>query len=167
MEGSCIAGRIWYQIVTRPRYVTGLNVQEGTFLILGNIDRTIGRAMCDNYDPNKCQTVSEMLARLGDKWTVLVIMMLGDGPQRFSDLKRSVVGISQRMLTLTLRALERDGIVERTVHPTVPPKVEYALSDRGRSLRCALVPVADWVMEHREGIEESQTRFDSETGKSF
>ncbi|MGL4199217.1 MAG: winged helix-turn-helix transcriptional regulator, partial [Allorhizobium sp.] len=85
--------------------------------------------MCDNYDPSKCQTVSEMLARLGDKWTVLVIMMLADGPQRFSDLKRSVVGISQRMLTLTLRSLERDGIVERTVHPTVPPKVEYALTD--------------------------------------
>ena len=100
--------------------------------------------MCDNYDPNKCQTVSEMLARLGDKWTVLVIMMLGDGPQRFSDLKRSVVGISQRMLTLTLRALERDGIVERTVHPTVPPKVEYSLTDEGRTIGPILLQLRGW-----------------------
>lgn len=83
--------------------------------------------------PPSVPRVSEMLARLGDKWTVLVIMMLGDGPQRFSDLKRMVVGVSQRMLTLTLRALERDGIVERTVHPTVPPRVEYAPTDLGRS----------------------------------
>ncbi|MFN3503163.1 MAG: winged helix-turn-helix transcriptional regulator [Allorhizobium sp.] len=116
--------------------------------------------MCDNYDPNKCQTVSEMLARLGDKWTVLVIMMLGDGPQRFSDLKRSVVGISQRMLTLTLRALERDGIVERTVHPTVPPKVEYALTDLGRSFGEPIRALGGWVFTHHERIQTARAEFD-------
>ncbi|RYE53329.1 MAG: transcriptional regulator, partial [Rhizobiaceae bacterium] len=73
-----------------------------------------------------------------------------------------VPGISQRMLTVTLRNLERDGLVSRTVYPTIPPKVEYRLSDRGRSLRCAIVPIAEWVTDNREGIEESQRRFDSD-----
>lgn len=117
--------------------------------------------MCDSYDPMKCQTVSEMLARLGDKWTVLVIMMLGDTPKRFSDLKRSVVGISQRMLTLTLRALERDGIVERTVHPTVPPKVEYALTDLGRSFGEPIRALGGWVFTHHEHIQSARVEFDS------
>jgi DNA-binding HxlR family transcriptional regulator len=117
--------------------------------------------MCDSsYDPAKCQTVSEMLARLGDKWTVLVIMMLGDGPQRFSDLKRSVVGISQRMLTLTLRALERDGLVARTVHPTVPPKVEYALTELGCSFGEPIRAMGGWVFRNHDLIQKARTEFD-------
>ena len=135
-------------------------MQEGAFLIPGYTDTTMGRPMCDNYDPTKCQTVSEMLARLGDKWTVLVIMMLGDGPRRFSDLKRSVVGISQRMLTLTLRALERDGIVERTVHPTVPPKVEYALTDLGRSFGEPIRALGGWVFTHHDRTQTARVEFD-------
>ncbi|MGL3607001.1 winged helix-turn-helix transcriptional regulator [Rhizobium sp. G187] len=117
--------------------------------------------MCDGYDPAKCTTVSEMLARLGDKWTVLVIMMLDDGPQRFSDLKRMVVGVSQRMLTLTLRALERDGIVERTVYPTVPPRVEYALTDLGRSFSVPVKALGGWVFANHDNIQTARVRFDN------
>lgn len=117
--------------------------------------------MCDSsYDTAKCQTVSEMLARLGDKWTVLVIMMLADGPQRFSDLKRAVVGISQRMLTLTLRALERDGLVSRTVHPTVPPKVEYALTELGRSFGEPIKAMGGWVFRNHDLIQTARAEFD-------
>lgn len=115
------------------------------------------------YDPAKCQTVGEMLARLGDKWTVLVIMTLGEGPHRFSDVKRRVVGISQRMLTLTLRALERDGLVERTVHPTTPPKVEYALTDLGRSFAQPVKALGGWVFAHHGDIQSARAHFDART----
>jgi len=117
--------------------------------------------MHKDYDPGKCSVVSEMLARLGDKWTVLVIMVLGSGPQRFNDLKRSVVGISQRMLTLTLRSLERDGLVVRTVHPTVPPRVEYELSDLGRSFSEPIQSVGGWVFRHHNVIQTARSEFDS------
>ena len=120
-----------------------------------------GSTMCENFDPTKCPTVGEMLSRLGDKWTVLVIIMLSGGPQRFSDLKRMVVGISQRMLTLTLRALERDGLVERTVHPTVPPRVEYALTDLGRSFGEPIRALGGWVFTNHDQIQKSRANFDA------
>jgi len=107
-----------------------------------------------------CRPIAHILARVGDKWTILLLNVLGDDTMRFKDLHRAVPGISQRMLTVTLRNLERDGLVRRTIYPTIPPKVEYALSDRGRSLRCALVPIAEWVTQNRDGIEESQQQFD-------
>ncbi|HVK79948.1 MAG TPA: helix-turn-helix domain-containing protein, partial [Verrucomicrobiae bacterium] len=78
-----------------------------------------------------CRLVGEILSRVGDKWTVLIIMMLGHGPKRFNEIKRGINGISQRMLTLTLRGLERDGIVRRTVTPSIPPRVDYELTDLG------------------------------------
>ena len=81
-----------------------------------------------------CRGVASVLARVGDKWSVFVIMLLGDGPRRFNEIKRMVGGISQRMLTLTLRGLERDGLVTRTVFPTIPPRVDYELTDLGRGL---------------------------------
>ena len=81
-----------------------------------------------------CRAVASVLARVGDKWSVLVIMMLIDGPVRFNELKRKIGGISQRMLTLTLRGLERDGLVTRTIFPTIPPRVDYELTDLGRGL---------------------------------
>ncbi|MBK5199767.1 MAG: helix-turn-helix transcriptional regulator, partial [Methyloceanibacter sp.] len=84
--------------------------------------------------PEDCRSVSAVLARVGDKWSVLIIMLLGDGPRRFNEIKRMVGGISQRMLTLTLRGLERDGLVTRTVFPTIPRRVDYELTDLGRSL---------------------------------
>src|ERR1700738_2993782 len=81
-----------------------------------------------------CRALSSILALVGDKWTVLIVVLLGDGPKRFNEIKRMVGGISQRMLTFTLRGLERDGLVTRTVFPTAPPRVDYALTKLGRHL---------------------------------
>jgi DNA-binding HxlR family transcriptional regulator len=87
-------------------------------------------------DPNTedCRALSSILARVGDKWTVLIVVLLGDGPKRFNEIKRMVGGISQRMLTFTLRGLERDGLVKRTVFPTTPPRVDYELTGLGGTL---------------------------------
>ncbi|MEZ5830801.1 MAG: helix-turn-helix domain-containing protein [Dongiaceae bacterium] len=108
-----------------------------------------------------CQAVSEVLQRVGDKWTVLVVKILGQGPMRFNELKRAVGGISQRMLTLTLRALERDGLVTRTVFPSVPPRVEYALTELGRSLLQPVSALAMWAIDHRGSIDGARKRFDA------
>lgn len=108
-----------------------------------------------------CRAVSEVLARVGDKWTVLVVSTLGDGPKRFNELRRALGSISQRMLTLTLRGLERDGLVSRTVFPTIPPRVDYELTDLGRSL---LEPVSElglWARRHREAIQKARVSFDA------
>ena len=101
-----------------------------------------------------------MLARVGDKWSVLVIMLLGGGPRRFNELKRMIGGISQRMLTLTLRGLERDGLVTRTVFPTIPPRVDYELTDLGRGLSQPVVALGKWAADHQTEIEDARTRFD-------
>ncbi|MFE1963075.1 winged helix-turn-helix transcriptional regulator [Streptomyces sp. NPDC059479] len=103
----------------------------------------------------------EVLARLGDKWTVIVICRLSEGPRRFNELKRSVDGITQRMLSATLRRLERDGLVSRTVTPTVPPQVEYALTDVARSLHSVLFQLVDWTDEHLSYIETSRAAYDA------
>jgi DNA-binding HxlR family transcriptional regulator len=92
----------------------------------------------------ECRAISETLARIGDKWTVLVVELIASGPTRFNEIRRTIGNISQRMLTLTLRELERDGLVTRTVYPTVPPRVEYQLTKLGRTLREPLIAVADW-----------------------
>ena len=107
-----------------------------------------------------CRGVASILARVGDKWSVFVIMLLGDGPRRFSEIKRMVGGISQRMLTLTLRGLERDGLVTRTVFPTIPPRVDYELTDLGRALRQPVLALGTWAMEHQGEIESARARFD-------
>jgi DNA-binding HxlR family transcriptional regulator len=107
-----------------------------------------------------CPLTRELLTRIGDKWSVLVIVLLGEGARRFSELKRSVEGISQRMLTLTLRCLERDGLLVRTVFPTVPPRVEYALSPLGTTLLKTLTELTNWVIENREEIERARAKFD-------
>ncbi|MCO6180040.1 MULTISPECIES: helix-turn-helix domain-containing protein [Ciceribacter] len=117
--------------------------------------------MCSSYDPGKCPTVSEMLSRLGDKWTVLIIMVLRNGPQRFSDIKRTVVGVSQRMLTLTLRALERDGMVRRTVYASVPPRVEYELTELGQSFSEPIQALGGWVFENYNQIHAARAEFDA------
>ncbi len=87
--------------------------------------------------PGDCRAISDVLARVGDKWSVLVVTRLGERPMRFNELRRSIGGISQRMLTLTLRGLERDGLITRTVFPTIPPRVDYALTPLGRDLLAA------------------------------
>jgi DNA-binding HxlR family transcriptional regulator len=111
--------------------------------------------------PGDCRAISEVLARIGDKWTVLVVNLLGGGPKRFSEIKREVGGISQRMLTLTLRALERDGFVTRTVYPTVPPSVEYALTELGRSLLVPVGALGAWALRNQEEIAAARRRFDA------
>jgi DNA-binding HxlR family transcriptional regulator len=105
-----------------------------------------------------CRRVGDILARVGDKWTILLLMALGNRRMRFGELHRAINGISQRMLTVTLRNLEHDGILTRTVYPTIPPRVEYELSDRGRSLKLALAPIGKWVLENQTDIEEARER---------
>jgi DNA-binding HxlR family transcriptional regulator len=102
----------------------------------------------------------EILDRVGDKWSVYIVAVLGDGPRRFSELRRAIEGISQRMLTLTLRGLERDGLVTRTVHPTVPPSVEYALTTLGRTLIPPVMALVAWAEKNRARIKQARDRFD-------
>jgi DNA-binding HxlR family transcriptional regulator len=108
--------------------------------------------------PADCRRAKDILARVSDKWTILLLMVLGDRRMRFTELRRAVNGISERMLTVTLRNLEHDGILIRTVYNTIPPRVEYELSDRGRSLKLALAPIGRWVTENQTDIEEARER---------
>lgn len=107
-----------------------------------------------------CAAVRDIIGRIGDKWSVYLIKLLADGSLRFNEIKRSIDGISQRMLTLTLRSLERDGLVTRSVHPTVPPRVEYALTELGRTLLEPVQALAAWAAERREDIQAARDRFD-------
>ena len=112
-----------------------------------------------------CRAVASVLSRVGDKWSVLIIMLLIDGPRRFNELKRMVGGISQRMLTLTLRGLERDGLVTRTVFPTIPPRVDYELTDLGRGLAQPVKALGQWAFEHQPQIQGAREEFDTRNGK--
>ncbi len=104
--------------------------------------------------------VREVLDRVGDKWSVMVIVLLGRRAHRFNELHRTIEGISQRMLTLTVRALERDGLVSRTVHASVPPRVDYELTELGRTLLVPLGALADWADTHRGDIQAARDRHD-------
>jgi DNA-binding HxlR family transcriptional regulator len=130
-------------MTARPR-------QEGTKLIPANL-----------HVPEDCRAVSEVLARVGDKWTILVVSELGPGPKRFNEIRRALGSISQRMLTLTLRGLERDGLVTRTVFPTIPPKVEYELTRLGRSLLEPVNGIGLWARQNRTAIQAARQRFDA------
>ncbi|KPY39814.1 winged helix-turn-helix transcriptional regulator [Pseudomonas syringae] len=144
--------------------------QDGTTLLRGNKEGTKaarsplnkpGRSMALD-----CPRVSALLSRIGDKWTVLVVMLLRDGPRRFSELKREIGGISQRMLTLTLRGLERDGLVVRTVYPTTPPRVDYELTRLGHELREPVEALGEWALAHLDVIDQARREFDAQTGAS-
>ncbi len=115
-------------------------------------------------DPNNpvCRTISGLLQRIGDKWSVLVVETLGSGSKRFNELRREIPTVSQRMLTLTLRNLERDGLVNRTVTPTIPPRVDYELTELGRSLQKPICGLVRWSMENVGAIHEAQDRYDRE-----
>jgi DNA-binding HxlR family transcriptional regulator len=121
------------------------------------MDVTIERPRIEHAD---CRRVNQVLARVGDKWSVLVVMQLAEGEMRFSEIKRGVNGISQRMLTLTLRGLERDGLVTRTVYPTVPPRVDYELTALGHSLRQPVMALGQWALAHVDQIDAARERFD-------
>jgi DNA-binding HxlR family transcriptional regulator len=126
-----------------------------------HIDVTTPPAPADQHLPGDCRAVGSILARVGDKWSVLVIMLLGDGPRRFNEIKRMVGGISQRMLTLTLRGLERDGLVTRTIFPTIPPRVDYELTELGRSLREPVQNLGQWAFTNLSQIQSARDKFDS------
>jgi len=121
----------------------------------GNTKRT------DLFEANAaCPFIRDLLTRVGDKWSVLIIVFLGDHRRRFTELRRTIDGISQRMLTHTLRGLERDGLVERTVFATVPPRVEYALTPLGHTLLKTVRDLANWANDNRQEIERARTKFD-------
>src|ERR1700723_3192432 len=110
--------------------------------------------------PSDCRAVSDVLARIGDKWSVLVVSRLGNGPLRFNELRRAIGGISQRMLTLTLRGLERDGLITRTVFPTIPPRVDYALTPLGRDLLDPVSALSSWAIRNQSKIAQARAHFD-------
>jgi DNA-binding HxlR family transcriptional regulator len=118
---------------------------------LGNLD----------LPSDTCRAVGEVLGRIGDKWSVLIIVLLSDGPMRFNALRNEIGTISQKLLTTTLRGLERDGFVTRTVTPSIPPKVEYALTDLGRDVRRPLNTLANWALEHREQVAAARAAYDA------
>ncbi|MEU0569142.1 helix-turn-helix domain-containing protein [Nonomuraea sp. NPDC005983] len=130
--------------------------EEGTLTRARHTDvrETIGE------DHPTCQ-LRDILDRVGDKWSVLVMDLLGSGPKRYSELQRAIDGISQRMLTLTLRSLERDGLVERTVTPTSPPRVDYALTPVGQTLSAQVSGLITWAEQHREYVAASRLRYDA------
>ncbi|WP_308250041.1 winged helix-turn-helix transcriptional regulator [Sphaerisporangium fuscum] len=111
-------------------------------------------------DDSTCQ-LRDILDRVGDKWSVLVMTLLGGGPMRYSELQRAIEGISQRMLTLTLRSLERDGLVERNVTPTSPPRVDYTLTQVGQTLSTEVAGLMTWAEQHRDYVAASRLRYDT------
>src|SRR3954467_5475104 len=132
--------------------------QDGTPQSLTNKQGTAPNRFNSKHE--SCMLVQDVLGRVGDKWTVLAIGMLGDGTKRFGELRRLIDGVSQRMLTLTLRHLERDGLVTRTVFPTVPPRVDYALTTLGRTLKEPVGALASWAAKNREKMQQARDRFD-------
>jgi DNA-binding HxlR family transcriptional regulator len=106
--------------------------------------------------PADCRAVSQVLSRIGDKWSVLVVMTLSQGPQRFSELRDKIGGISQKMLTATLRGLERDGLVTRTIFLTIPPRVDYELTELGRDLTVPVIALGEWARRNQGRIEAAR-----------
>lgn len=131
--------------------------QERKNLFASDSDVT---APSQGFESHRCRRVTPVLNRVGDKWSMQIVMALGFGPRRFSELKREIDGISQRMLTLSLRGLERDGLISRHVTPTIPPRVDYELTDLGLSLREPVRALGAWANEHIDCIRAAQERFD-------
>ena len=129
--------------------------QEGTSLS----DRDTGVPL-EVHNAPQCTAVNDILARVGDKWSVRVVMGLADGSRRFNELRRDIPGISQRMLTRTLRGLERDGLVSRTVTPRVPPRVDYALTALGRSLCDPVAQLGNWAIANIGKVEAARAVYD-------
>ena len=121
-----------------------------------NIDVRQGRGVQSN-----CGVLTDILARIGSRWTVMVVRALSQGSKRYSEIASVVDGISQRMLTLTLKGLERDGLVTRTMYPTIPPRVDYELTERGRTLIAPLKALRTWSVQHQQAIEASRREYDA------
>jgi DNA-binding HxlR family transcriptional regulator len=136
--------------------------QERKTLFASDMDVT--EASEPGFVSQRCQRITPVLNRVGDKWSMQIVMALGSGPRRFSELKREIDGISQRMLTLSLRGLERDGLISRHVTPTIPPRVDYQLTELGLSLREPVRALGAWASEYIECIRAAQQRFDAREG---
>jgi DNA-binding HxlR family transcriptional regulator len=135
-------------------------MEEGTSMSVGHTGDTAPCASPDIRATMSCE-IRDLLDRLADKWSLLVVELLGRDARRFSELRRQIDGISQRMLTLTLRHLERDGLVTRTVYPVVPPRVEYRLTPLGAGLLEAVGPLVAWTRAHRADITGAQAAYDA------
>jgi DNA-binding HxlR family transcriptional regulator len=112
------------------------------------------------YHSAECRMANDVISLVGDKWSVLVVVLLGQGTKRFTEIKTSVEGISQKMLTVTLRGLERDGYVKRTIYPTIPPKVEYELTDLGRELLVPLRALGTWAIANHARVQAARAAYD-------
>jgi DNA-binding HxlR family transcriptional regulator len=123
--------------------------------------RVIAPVPAEPLDAGQCNGVGKVLARVGEKWSVIVISCLGDRPRRFNELHRMIEGVSQRMLTLTLKNLERDGLVTRTVTPMVPPRVDYALTPLGRSMLEPVQALGQWALAHLEEMDAARRQYDT------
>jgi DNA-binding HxlR family transcriptional regulator len=123
------------------------------------LDDTNTAVRVAEHGHTECRATTETLARIGDKWTVMVVGVLSLGPIRYNQIRRLVEGISQRMLTLTLKSLEQDGLVSRTVYPTIPPRVDYELTDLGRTLIVPLRAVHEWAVEHQPAMLAAREKF--------
>lgn len=135
-------------------------MEDGTLLSPGHIE---GTDTPRRVETTQACAIRDLLDRLGDKWSLLVVELLGEGTRRFTELRREIDGISQRMLTLTLRRLERDGLVRRTVHPVVPPRVDYDLTPLGETLLEAVAPLVAWTRDHRAEIIAARDGYDAES----
>jgi DNA-binding HxlR family transcriptional regulator len=120
----------------------------------------------NTHDTDNCRAVADVMARIGDKWTVYIVRLLANGPMRFSEMRRAVSAISQRMLSLTLRGLERDGLVTRTVTPSIPPRVDYELTPKGLTLIEPLKAVGQWAIANRDYVESARLKYDLENAGS-
>ena len=147
--------------VTSTLLETALAREEGTFPKPRNLKAPAGKRLPRMVKtPDSCRGVTDILNRVGDKWTVNVVRHLGVRTMRFSELRRALDGISQKMLTTTLRGLERDGFVTRTVYPSIPPKVEYELTDLGRDLWKPVAALGQWAHDNRARVEAARVKFD-------
>jgi DNA-binding HxlR family transcriptional regulator len=135
-------------------------MEEGTFMSRGNICVPDQLHPGDTVERGAC-AITEVLERVGSKWSIMVIVSATAGPIRFTELERKITGISRRMLTLTLRNLERDGLISRTVYPTAPPKVEYALTELGDELNEYLGQLTTWAERRRTTIHAARTAYDT------
>ncbi|MFE0631878.1 winged helix-turn-helix transcriptional regulator [Streptomyces sp. NPDC058864] len=141
---------------------TGGGMRQGRTNVRATVRRVPGP--CARWDDGDADFIREILDLVGDKWSVLIIGTLSDGPVRYSDLAHAIPGISQRMLTLTLKQLQRSGLIDRTAYAEVPPRVEYSLTALGGSLLSTVLELASWSAERHKEIRRHQRSYDAETG---
>ncbi|MEU0168053.1 MULTISPECIES: winged helix-turn-helix transcriptional regulator [Streptomyces] len=143
-------------------------MEEGTSKSPSNCASTVDYGDADpfQWDTREDCQVRQILDRIADKWSLLVIALLENRRLRFTELRREIDGVSQRMLTVTLRSLERDGLVKRTVHPVVPPRVEYELTSLGRTLHTTIQSLVTWTEEHQEEIAQARTAYDTRAAEA-